>query len=116
VPQAIDRERRPVHRGQVRGDLSRIVSGSGAVGPRDEDVLRPTARRQQALTLGMAEQHDRLGILDLARLDHREGLRERQLEDLDVLVLVSHPAPIADAHVLRVLRDEEVQDLGHGAR
>src|ERR1700721_1035787 len=43
---------------------------------------------REPVRLRVVKQRDRLGVGDRAALDHRERLAERDLEDLDMLVLV----------------------------
>src|SRR5260221_8889425 len=112
---AVEVEGDPAHGLEVRGDLLRIVTGARAVGAGDEDVQR-ALRVEELLALGVAQEQDRLGVLDLAGLDHGEGAREGKLEDFDLLLLVVEAAPLADLRFTRVLRGEEVEDLRHRPR
>src|SRR3954447_1576582 len=47
-----------------------------------------SAGRTRLLHRRPLQEDDRLGVVDLAALDHRQGVVERQLDDLDVLALV----------------------------
>src|ERR1700722_8282818 len=47
---------------------------------------------REAVRLRVVKQRDRLGVGDRPALDHRERLAERDLEDLDMLVLVDASA------------------------
>ena len=64
----------------------------------------------------MLQQHDGLAVLDLAAGDHRQRLRERQLQHLDVLAFVGLAAAGVAAVGVVVRGDEEVQLLGDRAR
>ena len=47
---------------------------------------------EDARRLRVIEERDRLGVGDLAALDHRQRLAEGDLDDLDVLVVVDAAA------------------------
>ena len=66
-----------------------------SVSPGNRERLRPSVRRslklstdgpaERAVQRGPVQEHDRLAVSDPAVGDHRQGLCERQLDDLDVL-------------------------------
>src|ERR1700722_15855297 len=74
----------PVGRKWRRIPLESHETRMGMAGARP--VGGPSSR--EAFRLRIVKQRDRLGVGDSAALDHRERLAERDLEDLDMLVLV----------------------------
>lgn len=52
------------------------------------DGLARRRRLREACQLGVLEQQDRLGVDDIAAVDHVEGACQRKLEHLDVLTFV----------------------------
>src|ERR1700734_3964773 len=63
----------------------------------------------EPLRPGVVQKRDRLGVGDGAALDHRKRLGERDLEDLDVLVVVD--AAAFSGAVRFTVRSDEAGDL-----